>query len=105
NLLLFGPPGSGKGTQSELLIQTEKMSHISTGDLLRKARKERTPLGIQAQQYLDQGKLVPDGLMIELVDEVLEGLKDKSFILDGFPRTIPQANALDELLNSKKMVL
>lgn len=98
NLILFGPPGAGKGTQSELLIQRQKMAHISTGDLFRAAIKNGTPLGKEAKGFMDAGKLVPDSVTIGLVEEVLSGLKGKSFILDGFPRNVAQAEALNLLL-------
>ncbi len=98
NLILFGPPGAGKGTQSELLIERRKMKQISTGDLFRAAIKNQTPLGKEAKGYLDAGKLVPDSVTIGLVEEVLGGLKGQSFILDGFPRNTAQADALATLL-------
>jgi adenylate kinase len=103
NLILFGPPGAGKGTQSELLIKRLNMRQISTGDLFRAAIKTGTPLGNEAKGYLDAGKLVPDSVTIGLVEEVLSGLKGQSFILDGFPRNVAQADALESLL--KKMNL
>lgn len=99
NLILFGPPGAGKGTQSELLIERRKMKQISTGDLFRAAIKNQTPLGKEAKGYLDAGKLVPDSVTIGLVEEVLGGLKGQNFILDGFPRNTVQADALADLLN------
>ncbi len=98
NLILFGPPGAGKGTQSELLIKRMHMRQISTGDLFRAAIKNQTPLGKEAKGYLDAGKLVPDSVTIGLVREVLGQLKGQSFILDGFPRNVAQAEALGELL-------
>lgn len=98
NLILFGAPGAGKGTQSELLIKRKEMFQISTGDLFRAAIKGQTELGKQAQAYMDKGQLVPDSIVIGMVEEVLKkGVKN--FILDGFPRTVAQAQALDELLN------
>lgn len=103
NILLFGSPGSGKGTQSALLVEQLGMFHISTGDLFRKAIKEKTLLGIEAKTFIDQGKLVPDGVTIGMVKEALsQGLKT-GFILDGFPRNVAQAEALDLLL--KQMTL
>lgn len=98
NLILFGPPGAGKGTQSALLIERMKMKQISTGDLFRAAIKNQTPLGIEAKSFLDAGKLVPDSVTIGLVDEVLSGLKGQGFILDGFPRNVAQAEALEKIL-------
>lgn len=97
NVILFGAPGAGKGTQSELLIQRLGMTQISTGDLFRAAIKGQTDLGKKAQEYMDKGQLVPDSIVIGMVEEVLQkGVKN--FILDGFPRTVAQAQALDELL-------
>ena len=95
NIVLFGPPGAGKGTQSALLVERKQMRHISTGDLLREAVKNQTPLGLKAKSIMDAGKLVSDEIMIGIVQEVLKGLKGQSFILDGFPRTVPQADALE----------
>lgn len=99
NLIFFGPPGAGKGTQSALLIERLNMKHISTGDLFRAAIKNGTRLGTEAKTYLDAGKLVPDSITIGLVDEVLQTLDGKGFILDGFPRTVVQAEALGGLLS------
>lgn len=103
NIILFGPPGAGKGTQSALLVERNKMRHISTGDLFREAVRDKTALGIKAKSFMDAGQLVPDEIVIGMVDEVLVGLKGRSFILDGFPRTIPQAEALERLLDSHQM--
>lgn len=100
NIVLFGPPGAGKGTQSALLVERMSMKQISTGDILREAVKNQTPLGIQAKSVMDAGKLVPDDVIIGMVEEVLKGLKGQSFILDGFPRTTPQAQALEKLLET-----
>lgn len=97
NIILFGAPGAGKGTQSGLLVGKLGMTQISTGDLFRAAIKNKTELGTQAQGYMDKGQLVPDSIVIGMVEEVLKS-GVKSFILDGFPRTVPQAEALDELL-------
>lgn len=97
NLILFGAPGAGKGTQSELLIKRLGMTQVSTGDLFRAAIKGQTELGKKAQEFMDKGQLVPDSIVIGMVEEVLQkGVKD--IILDGFPRTVAQAQALDELL-------
>ncbi|MBI3787471.1 MAG: adenylate kinase [Ignavibacteriales bacterium] len=105
-IILFGPPGSGKGTQAKLLCDEFNIPHISTGDLLRAAVANRTPLGIKAKQYMDAGNLVPDEVMIGLIHEVLESESAKNgFILDGFPRTVNQAKALDEMFASLKMQL
>jgi adenylate kinase len=103
NLILFGPPGAGKGTQSAFLIERQKMKQISTGDLFRAAIKQGTPLGKEAKGYLDAGKLVPDSVTIGLVEEELQKLKGQGFILDGFPRNVAQAEALEVLL--KKLSL
>ena len=98
NLILFGPPGAGKGTQSALLVERQQMKQISTGDLFRAAIKNQTALGKEAKGYLDAGKLVPDSVTIGLVEEELGGLNGKHFILDGFPRNVAQATALESLL-------
>lgn len=99
NLILFGPPGVGKGTQAERLRDHYHLHHISTGDILRAAVKVGSPLGVEAKRYMDSGGLVPDEVIIGLVREVL--LKDqeerKGFLLDGFPRTVAQAQALDKI--------
>ncbi len=97
NIILFGAPGAGKGTQSSLLVETLDMFQISTGDLFRAAIKNKTQLGSQAQSYMDKGQLVPDSIVIGMVEEVLAS-KKVDFILDGFPRNVSQAEALDGLL-------
>lgn len=102
NIVLFGAPGAGKGTQSELLISRLGMAQISTGDLFRYAIKNKTALGQRAQEFIDQGQLVPDSIVIGMVDEALDQLKS-DFILDGFPRTVAQAEALEVLLNKKEL--
>jgi adenylate kinase len=100
NLILFGPPGSGKGTQSEKLIARYGFIHLSTGDLLRSEYKRGTPLGIEAKSLMDQGKLVPDSVVIGMIRSALtENPAAKGFLFDGFPRTIAQAEALDLLLS------
>lgn len=104
NIILFGAPGAGKGTQSALLIEKLGMTQISTGDLFRAAIKNKTELGVKAQSYMDQGQLVPDSIVIGMVEEVLKS-GVKNFILDGFPRTVPQAEALDELLNKLSLAI
>lgn len=101
NIVLFGAPGAGKGTQSALLVEKLGMVQISTGDLFRAAIKNKTALGQQAQAFMDKGELVPDSVTIQMVDEVLVSLKDKSFILDGFPRTQAQAEALGLILSKR----
>lgn len=102
NIILFGPPGAGKGTQSEKLIQKYNLKHIATGDIFRKHLSEGTPLGKLAQGFMDEGKLVPDEVVIGMVDETIkENEAAKGFIFDGFPRTVTQAAALDRLLEEK----
>jgi adenylate kinase len=101
NLVLFGPPGAGKGTQSERIIERYRLSHISTGDLFREHLGEMTELGLEAQRYMDNGKLVPDQIVIGMVEDKIRSTEDvNGFIFDGFPRTVPQAEALDHLLQS-----
>lgn len=97
NIILFGPPGSGKGTQSELLVNKEKMIQISTGDLLRAAIKSGSELGILAKSFMDKGELVPDKIVLDIVKNFLSTHSGK-YILDGFPRSIDQARALDEIM-------
>ncbi len=101
NILLFGPPGAGKGTQSNLLVEKFSLSHISTGDLFRYNLKNETPLGLEAKKYIDAGNLVPDSVTISMVEDVFSRLGERGFILDGFPRTVAQAEALAGL--SKKV--
>jgi adenylate kinase len=97
--VFLGLPGAGKGTQARVLSERLDIPQISTGDTLRDAVQEGTPLGIRARTYMDRGEYVPDGVMVEMVDERLrEPDASKGFILDGFPRTVPQARALDEVL-------
>ena len=99
NLIFFGPPGAGKGTQAKRLVQELSVPHLSTGDILREAVRQGTPLGQQAKPLMESGQLVPDALVIGLVEERLS--RDdakKGFVLDGFPRTIPQAEALEKAL-------
>ena len=101
NIVIFGAPGSGKGTQSDKLIEHYKLFHISTGDVLRDNIRRGTDLGKTAKGYIDQGQLVPDELIIDILAQVLDENKDKAtegVIFDGFPRTIPQAEALEGLL-------
>lgn len=100
NLVLFGPPGAGKGTQAEYLIKTFGLIHLSTGDLLRSEMANETQLGMEAKSYMEKGELVPDQVVIGMIKHKLEENKAaKGFIFDGFPRTVEQAKALDELLN------
>jgi adenylate kinase len=103
NLILFGPPGSGKGTQSEKLVEKYGLIHLSTGNLLREEIANKTPLGIEARNFMDKGQLVPDEVVIAMIDTCLENHKEaKGFLFDGFPRTVAQAEALDKLLHLKK---
>lgn len=96
-VVFLGPPGAGKGTQAQLLEQRFGVRQISTGDILRRNRQQGTPLGKEAQAYMDRGDLVPDDLIVKMFEEEL-GDGTRGFILDGFPRTVPQAEALDALL-------
>lgn len=106
NIILFGPPGAGKGTQSAKLIEKYNLTHISTGDLFRRHLKEGTPLGKLAQGYMNNGNLVPDQLVIDMVDDKLStSTNTGGIIFDGFPRTIAQAEALDKLLDSRNAPL
>lgn len=99
NIILMGPPAAGKGTQSERIVGKYQIPHISTGDMFRAAIAAKTPLGVKASEYINAGKLVPDEVTIGLVEERLsQDDCKKGFLLDGFPRTIPQAEALDALL-------
>jgi adenylate kinase len=103
NLILFGPPGSGKGTQSEKLIEKYKFKHLSTGDLLRSEIAQQTPLGMEAKSLMDKGQLVPDEVVIGMISTALDAHKDvNGFLFDGFPRTTAQAEALDKLLDFNK---
>jgi adenylate kinase len=103
NLILFGPPGSGKGTQAENLVSAYHLQHISTGDLLRNEMAAQTPLGLEARKFMDKGLLVPDEVVIGMISTKLEQNPNaKGFIFDGFPRTIAQAEALDKLLTLNK---
>jgi adenylate kinase len=102
NLVLFGPPGAGKGTQSEKLIKKYNLVHLSTGDILRSEIAAGTALGMEAKKLMDQGLLVPDEVVIGMISSKLDQNKEASgFIFDGFPRTIAQASALDKLLEQK----
>ncbi|MBI5560594.1 MAG: adenylate kinase [Deltaproteobacteria bacterium] len=103
NLILMGPPGAGKGTQSKLLSERFLISQVSTGDILRANVKDKTPLGQEAREYMNRGALVPDKLVLEMVVERLSrGNCSNGFILDGFPRNVPQAEALDGMLKEGK---
>ena len=103
NLILFGPPGSGKGTQSEKLIARYGLKHLSTGDLLRSEIAQQTALGLEAKKIMDKGQLVPDEVVIGMISSALDTNPDaRGFLFDGFPRTDKQAEALDKLLELKK---
>ena len=102
NLILFGPPGSGKGTQAAKLVERYGFLHISTGDLFRYEMGNDTPLGMEAKSYIEKGELVPDSVTVGMLRNKVEANMDvKGFIFDGFPRTIPQSEALDQLLDEK----
>jgi len=106
NLVFFGPPGAGKGTQAQKIKDLLKIPHISTGDMFRYHIKNNTDLGKKAKSYSDQGKLVPDEVTIAMVEDRLSQPDVKvGFLLDGFPRNVSQAEALDRILKAKKMVL
>ena len=103
NLILFGPPGSGKGTQSEMLVEKYGLVHLSTGNLLREEIAQKTPLGLEAKSFMDKGQLVPDEVVIGMVDSYFDKHPGANgFLFDGFPRTVAQAVALDKLLELKK---
>src|ERR687886_2077589 len=101
NLILIGPPGAGKGTQAARLTDDFGLPYIGTGDLLREHKREGTELGRQAKEYMEAGKLVPDELVIAMILEKVEEEGEDGFLLDGFPRTIPQADALGEALDRR----
>lgn len=106
NIILFGPPGSGKGTQSSKLIEKYGLKHLSTGDLLRSEIANQTPLGIEAKNFMDKGQLVPDEVVIGMISSALETNPNvPGFLFDGFPRTAAQAEALDKLLQLKKTAI
>ena len=102
HLILFGPPGSGKGTQAAKLVEKYNLADISTGDLFRAEIQNKTPLGIKAMEFMSQGQLVPDQVTIEMLRNKVDSMTNvKGFIYDGFPRTTPQAQALDQMLKEK----
>ena len=102
NIVLFGPPGAGKGTQAEKIIDKYKLVHLSTGDILRGELAGKTKLGLEAKKYMDKGELVPDEVVIGMIESKLDqNAGAKGFIFDGFPRTNAQAEALDQLLEKK----
>ena len=106
NIIIFGPPGSGKGTQAELLVKNRGLSHISTGDIFRKNIKGSTKLGVLASSYIENGQLVPDNVTSDMLSNEIESISDsKGFIFDGYPRTINQAEFFESLLLKKNMKL
>jgi adenylate kinase len=106
NLILFGPPGSGKGTQSEKLIAKYHLKHLSTGDLLRSEISRKTRLGLEAKNFMDKGHLVPDEVVIGMINDALDNNRDVAgFLFDGFPRTAIQAEELDDLLAKKNICI
>ena len=101
-MVFIGPPGAGKGTQAERLVTTYKMAHLSTGDMLRAARDAKTDVGVRAEKYMSSGALVPDDIIVAIIAERLQSPDcQEGYLLDGFPRTIAQAEALDQMLDEK----
>ena len=106
NIVLFGPPGAGKGTQAANIIEKYGLVHLSTGDILRGELAAKSKLGLEAKKYMDKGELVPDAVVIGMIESKLDqNAAAKGFIFDGFPRTTAQAKALDELLTRKKTAI
>lgn len=106
NIALFGPPGSGKGTQSKFILEKYGLDYISTGDILREQIAKQTPLGLQAKNLIDHGQLVPDELVVKLIEDKLSSaVNSKGFLFDGFPRTLSQAEILETMLKNHHMSL
>lgn len=105
NIVLFGPPGSGKGTQADLIKAKMNLTHLSTGDILRENVKKQTPLGVKADSIMKSGNLVPDELVGAMIRQIISEKKSssKGFLFDGFPRTLPQAKQLEDILNAEKI--
>lgn len=101
-VVLFGPPGAGKGTQAKKIAAAYKLNHLSTGDMFRSAIKHDNEVGREAKSYIEKGRLVPDTLVCEVAREALDEIEAEQFVLDGFPRTIPQSEWLDDYLGSKR---
>lgn len=101
NIVLFGPPGAGKGTQANKLVDKYQFAHLSTGDILREEMRQGTPIGLQAKGLIEKGNLVPDEVVIELIRKKLRENTATGFIFDGFPRTVEQAKALDQMLHAE----
>ena len=99
-LLIMGPPGAGKGTQAKILAEKYNLLHLSTGDILRHEINKKTAIGLEAQSYMNRGNLVPDNVLLTIVKNALTKLKDSGVILDGFPRTVPQAEGLDKIFEN-----
>ena len=96
-LLIMGPPGAGKGTQAKILAEKYSLIHLSTGDILRAEIRKKTDRGLEAQSYMDAGNLVPDKVLLSMMESTLTELQNSGIILDGFPRTIPQAEGLNDI--------
>ena len=104
-IILFGPPGAGKGTQAQILVERYNLKQLSTGDMLREAIKEGSDLGKEAKSIMDRGELVSDEIILAMIKEKLENAESQGFIFDGFPRNLEQARALDEILRKLKLEL
>ncbi len=105
NLIIFGPPGAGKGTQADFIVNFHGTEHISTGNLLRDAVRRKTETGMMAKSYMDKGDLVPDEVVVNIIREKIRELDGKGFLLDGFPRTVEQARALNDMLENQQIFI